>query len=485
VTTPVAGISPVTLSIGGQPTQIVRSGSGTVNVYNGDLTNVLLVSPDFSPALTNSVPIQPLTNATIDGTRAQYAVAQTGTCANVTIGNALQISPSPAQIAAQISALGLATAANQELQITQETDIAGNTGNIVVSSSAIETNTGSIASSSTIIEGNTGTIETNTQNTVTNIDITNDFMGGTSPGALISAAGNTVGAEVAALIATGLVSGTPGGVPLLNMFTVLDSLTGQSLAGGPAATLLGPFDTNQPGIEGTISIQNSAAAGVATAIPVGIIFGWYDAHSNPIAVDAIWGYASGSGSSEPHIIMFHGPSKGAVLNVSIYNSSTVLANDIVFGIQLNASSRVFTKFVSRSALGYTSNNPTNPTMPTSLAALAQSNIPGRIIASVSAAALATNTNASFLLPVYSGRVFVYLSSSSGAADALMTVQAVSDLSNAGAFANTNIIQGSTNALGITEFETTLPSSQCLLIVRNQNAAAKNVLCAIKGAVDGE
>lgn len=105
------------------PAQICPSGSGTVNVYNGDVNNVLLVSPSQNPALTNSVPVQPLTNATIDGTKQQYGIALTGSCANVTVGNALQMSPSPAQVAAQISALGLATLAQQ---ITQQTAIPTN-----------------------------------------------------------------------------------------------------------------------------------------------------------------------------------------------------------------------------------------------------------------------------------------------------------------------------------------------------------------------
>jgi hypothetical protein len=102
-------INPITFpSIGSGPVQIVPSLSGQVNVYNGDLVNVLLVSPSQNPALTNAVPIQPLTNASIDGNQAQWAIALTGSCANVTVGNALQMSPSPAQVAAQIIAAGLA-----------------------------------------------------------------------------------------------------------------------------------------------------------------------------------------------------------------------------------------------------------------------------------------------------------------------------------------------------------------------------------------
>jgi hypothetical protein len=90
--------------------QIVSRGSGVVNVYNGDLTNVLLVSPNPSPNLSNSIPIQPLTNGTIDGSHEQYASAQTGTVAQVTVSGATQLSPSPAQIAQQINLSGVSAA---------------------------------------------------------------------------------------------------------------------------------------------------------------------------------------------------------------------------------------------------------------------------------------------------------------------------------------------------------------------------------------
>ena len=108
---PAATINPVTYQdIGVQSGfLIVSAGSGdTINIYNGDITNTLLVSPNPTPSLSNSLPIQPLTNATIDGSRAQYASALSGTCATVTVGAAAQLSPSPAQIAEQINALGLA-----------------------------------------------------------------------------------------------------------------------------------------------------------------------------------------------------------------------------------------------------------------------------------------------------------------------------------------------------------------------------------------
>lgn len=101
-------ISPVTYENIGSRTgfQVIPAGFGTVNVYNGDVANVLLISPSSTPGLTNSIPIQPLTNATISGNVAQYAAALTGTIATMTVSAAI-LTPSPGQIAAQISVLGI------------------------------------------------------------------------------------------------------------------------------------------------------------------------------------------------------------------------------------------------------------------------------------------------------------------------------------------------------------------------------------------
>src|ERR1700729_361311 len=112
-------ISPVTYQgIGsGSGFQIIPAGAGDVNVYNGDIINVLLVSPSTTPGLSNSIPIQPLTNATISGKTAQYASALTGKVAEVTVSAAI-LTPSPAQIALQIATLGLATEATQQNVLT-------------------------------------------------------------------------------------------------------------------------------------------------------------------------------------------------------------------------------------------------------------------------------------------------------------------------------------------------------------------------------
>jgi hypothetical protein len=101
-------------------------GGGVVTLYNSDLTNVAYVSYSqwFAPGAPNSVPIQPLANATLDASKAIYVaglVAGQGPLFVAPGGTQLQ--PSPAQVAAQIGALGLATLSQQ---ITQQTAIPNN-----------------------------------------------------------------------------------------------------------------------------------------------------------------------------------------------------------------------------------------------------------------------------------------------------------------------------------------------------------------------
>jgi hypothetical protein len=157
MTTPAIALAPVTYQNIGVVTgfQIAPAGLQSFNVYNGDLTNVLLVSHASTPSLGDSIPVQPLTNATISGGAGQwYASAQTGTCAEITVSASSQISPSPAQIATQISLLGLATSANQASQITQETAIAANTSATETAVGTVNNTLGNPAQNTTTVNPN-------------------------------------------------------------------------------------------------------------------------------------------------------------------------------------------------------------------------------------------------------------------------------------------------------------------------------------------
>jgi len=144
-----AGIGDLTqIPVTTRPTQAIPAlGKGvTVTLYNTDLTNNVYVSYQqwFTPGNLNSIPIRPLQSVPFDASKPLYIAAQATGQANVLVlPGATQIQPSPADAAASINALGLATSANQVTtlaavnapaygpatlarQITQESNIPAN-----------------------------------------------------------------------------------------------------------------------------------------------------------------------------------------------------------------------------------------------------------------------------------------------------------------------------------------------------------------------
>jgi hypothetical protein len=125
LTTPLGDLTQIPITT--HPTQGLPSlGDVSVTLYNQDITNLVWVSYQqwFSPGSGNSIPIQPLTSITISARKAIYVASTvTGVASLLVLPEGSQANPSPAQIAAQINALGLATLAQQ---ITQQTVIPTN-----------------------------------------------------------------------------------------------------------------------------------------------------------------------------------------------------------------------------------------------------------------------------------------------------------------------------------------------------------------------
>lgn len=110
--------SPTTLQIGSQPTQICPAINESVIVYNNDLTNIAYVGYTAGSGLgtTNTVPVQPLTQVVLNARRGLYAFCPTASISVTIVPGGTYISPSPAQIAAQIAASGVFSLGNSTLQ---------------------------------------------------------------------------------------------------------------------------------------------------------------------------------------------------------------------------------------------------------------------------------------------------------------------------------------------------------------------------------
>ena len=88
-------------------TPVWRGGDGPVMIVNRDLTNSALIGYDSSCVPTESSILDPLASQTFSGDDDLYITAITGSPQIQIIPGGTQWAPSPAQVAAQINALGL------------------------------------------------------------------------------------------------------------------------------------------------------------------------------------------------------------------------------------------------------------------------------------------------------------------------------------------------------------------------------------------
>lgn len=107
--------------------QMVWAGvqGSSVLLANQDLTNAVTIArrPSFAVGAGNTANVPALGSLTVDGSKSIWGLAPAGTANLLVLPGGSQWAPSPAQVAAQISALGLATLAQQ---INQNTAIPGN-----------------------------------------------------------------------------------------------------------------------------------------------------------------------------------------------------------------------------------------------------------------------------------------------------------------------------------------------------------------------
>lgn len=112
--------------VGPQPVRVIAAGDGPGVLVNRDLTNQAWTSTEqgFNAGDVTASIHDPLIGIPYDGDEDVYATVATGVSIQMDyMQNAQNWAPSPAQAAQQISALGLATAANQATQIANEAAI--------------------------------------------------------------------------------------------------------------------------------------------------------------------------------------------------------------------------------------------------------------------------------------------------------------------------------------------------------------------------
>lgn len=416
LTTPaIADIAPVTYQNIGVITGflIVQAGSGgNVNIYNGDITNVLLVSPSPTPSLSNSLPIQPLTNATIDGTKAQYASALSGTCSQVTVGAASQLSPSPAQIAAQIQALGLATEATQQL---------------------VKTGVNSTATNTTGVAKDTS-------------------VNGVIPAVNAPAYGPPTGGNVTTDLPNNIAN---TGVPLLTKSTLVKNQGAISQNPGVSSNSA-TFSMTQPGYEILLTIF--ATGNFLSSYH--LTMNWFDSATGLQTGQEDYWFIPGSGSgANAHIIFGTGPTKGdqLVITSAVPATSSVAVSHQYVVLQ---NSRIpltdFWQTIQFNPAGVTG---------------ASTDVTAGILAA-SSFSVAANSTGTRLMPFFNGECSLWANTASNTSDLDIQIVTFADGLQVGGSSPVTFEQ-KTNANGFLYAESiSLPAAQCQVILNNGNAAAK-------------
>jgi len=189
----------VTVKASGIATPLIAAGDPPSLVVNRDLVNQIYYGYSESIVASSTAElsiIDPLGSVAFDGKQSIWAIAASGTSLVDVQPGATQWAPSPAQVAAQINALGLAK-------------------------------------------------DTTLQTTNSNVSTVNTTLG--TPSQRVDVQGLTIG-------------GNPGGIPVLRGTTNKGVASGSTLAGAASATLLSAVTVDKPSFEAIFQIFFAAGA---------------------------------------------------------------------------------------------------------------------------------------------------------------------------------------------------------------------------------
>lgn len=290
-----------------------------------------------------------------------------------------------------------------------------------------------------------------------NLDTHTRLLSGTSAGALIGTPGNTVALETAALIASGVTTGAPGGVPLLHGVKNLLNLTGQVIAASGSITV-GPIVFAKPGYMIRILAGMSAAGAAIPFVEAQLQWSVSTQPGQLTSVESWYLPASGVGTIRTN---GRGPTKGDTLNIVFTNGDAVDTATINVGVW--ETTQHLTRDDFRSAAGAASASAVN----------IGADAPGLIIGQTNTSIPATSVT-NFNMPLYAGQVNININTNT-AAGSTVTLVPVGDIT-AGATRPLRVMDWTMpngNYQGII-----LPRAPCQLQASNAGAAAFNFVCSV-------
>lgn len=248
----------------------------------------------------------------------------------------------------------------------------------------------------------------------------NGYLGGTLAGALVSTAGLSVARdmlagnagvtqELAALVASGSTSGTPGGVPLLRLTRQLGQFSNLNLPAASGNGILTNGAANQPGYE--IGLVLNLPLGVGTVPFANLVLTWSDKATGLIINSEGYILTAGNGPSSALTYYLTGPCRGDQLSVNIQNLDPAQA--MTLNVVMNTTSHIYShdrilqpQYGGTAPVGFTNPN----------------GIPYQgvlCIASPTVAALATTTR---LLAVWNGKCMININARAQANNISYTLQ---------------------------------------------------------------
>jgi hypothetical protein len=270
-------------------------------LVNNDITNQIFIGNDPG---TQAIPVPPLGSISLGNSSHDIWISTGGvaiTVQGLLFPSGTQWTPSPAQVAAQINALGLAKDTTVNSVVTNTTGVAKD-----ATVGTVATNTTGVAKDATLSTNNTLTTSTNT----------------------------ILGVPAQTADVTGL---TTNGIPPLRGTNNLGNATGQTIATGVNATLVNVASINKPGFEAVFSISIPAAAGTVPFCILQVI--WTDSNTGLTVGQKQYVLVSGNGPSNVLTYYLSGPCRGNQLTVKLRNQDPAQTATVTWAV--NQTSHVY------------------------------------------------------------------------------------------------------------------------------------------------
>lgn len=276
----------------------------TVMLVNPDITNNIFIGNDPGSQI---IPIPALGSVTLDTKKHDLWVSTNGGNFSVSaflMPNGSNWVPSPAQVAAQINALGLAKDTTLQTTNTNTNNIATNTTGV-----AKDATVTGVAKDTSVLTVNT-TLGTPTQR----VDVQNLTQGG-----------------------------TPGGIPVLRGTDNLGSGNAQNIPANSTTTLIAATNITKPSFEAVLQLSMPTNSG---SIPFAIIqVAWQDSNTGLQVGQKSYIMPAGNGLANVITCYLSGPCRGNQIVLNISNQDPAVAMTLTWAFNQTSHIYAFDKYL--------------------------------------------------------------------------------------------------------------------------------------------